>query len=160
MDVTLAQARKDFMDRLQAGDSGVCPCCSRYGQIYKRKLNSGMARALIKLYLLAGKGEEWVSYTKVHDGSVKDSPKRDFTILRYWGLIEPQPKDARDLVRKTSGFWRITERGRDFVLERVAVPRHMLVYNDEVLEPSKENTGIRAALGNHFNYTELMNGGL
>jgi hypothetical protein len=61
--------------------------------------------------------------------------------------------------KKTSGYWRITQRGVDFVHGSLRVERWMMVYNDEVLEKSTEFVSIRECLGKEFRYDELMRGG-
>lgn len=58
------------------------------------------------------------------------------------------------------GDYRVTEMGRAFVRGEIAVPKHLYIYNNAVLEvedaaPVKQ-IKIREAFGKRFNYDELM----
>jgi len=78
----------------------------------------------------------------------------DFTKLRYWDLIETRANDNSKT--KDSGFWRITEKGRDYVEDRIQVPKICMVFNRRARGFSTDLVGIRDALGKDFDYPELM----
>ena len=79
-----------------------------------------------------------------------------FAKLALWNLIEKRPKDTSDTVRRTSGFWKLTDMGIAFVEKRITVPRIMFVYNDCILGESDDKVDITYCLKKKFNYTELM----
>lgn len=134
------------MDFLKGGGEGRCPCCGRFNKVYARKLHSTIARQLITLYR-AGAHQRYV-HSKKAGGP-------DFTIAKFWGLIEAKPND-RPEVKKDSGFWALTDLGVEFVLGRVSVPKYAHLYDDRVLSFSEEKSDIRSCLGNKFSYSDLM----
>jgi hypothetical protein len=76
--------------------------------------------------------------------------------LRHWGLLEQEPN--ADPTKKDSGNVRITELGCQFVLGKVSVPKGLYQYNDAVERFTEETTTCREALGQKFNYDDLMSG--
>ena len=148
---TIAQARRSVMSNIEEGTT--CPCCDQYCRLYKRKLNSGMAAGLVWLVRQYLKDRQWV-----------DIPNRaprfllrtggQFSVLAHWGLIEQRINE--DDKKRTSGFWRPTKKGIDFVKRRISVPSHVHLYNNEVRGWSDKNLDIDAALGKKFSYKELM----
>jgi len=139
---------------LQAGvrKGVICPCCTQYAKIYVRPLNSSMARDLIWLVRTYDAMGTWVD--------VSLAPKsfhmsREFAKLRYWDLIEeliePSKKGAR-----TSGKWRPTKRGIEYVHGKIALLSHIILFNKELLGYSGKLASIRQALRKRFDYEELM----
>ncbi len=147
---TLEEARQGVMGDLDKGST--CPCCEQLAKVYKRKLTSHMVRVLVELYAKNREkpGEYWHS-TELdsHDGS------GDLGKLKLWGLVEAKPGEG---VSGTPhrGLWRITLRGSKFTRGSVLVPRHVHIYNGNRLGFSEEMTTMRLALGDHFDYEELM----
>lgn len=128
-------------------DGVVCPACGQHAKVYKRKVNAGMARSLIWMYQAGG-----TSF--IHLPTAIGSRSREEGKLRYWGLVEerrtPRPDGGR------AGFWRVTERGELFVLEKLQIPAYALVYNSHCLGLTGNLISIRQALGRGFSYSELM----
>lgn len=140
-------------------DGVTCPCCKQYCRMYRRKLNSTMALALILIYQFFKKNPHagWL-----HVAAFLVKVKRDSSIaggdvvkLRYWGLIERAPGE-RDDGSDRVGRYRITEVGKQFVEGKIAVPRYVYLYNQLLLRLSEEMTTIREALSDRFKYDELM----
>ena len=157
---TLAEAREVFFRNAEE-DGSDCPCCDRYGKIYKRKLHSAMAAVLVLLYRHRGLGFVHVHKLNAMRGGRLDS-RGDFAKLRHWGLIEEsattQKQSAYDIDKKRQGLWRITESGEAFVEGRIRVYERILIYNTECLGVAGvETVDIHEALGSHFSYAELMN---
>lgn len=128
-----------------------CPCCGQHVQIYQRKLTTTMARRLMDFYKgtaeLAPQGG-WLHIRKdLNDGK---SPDGEYGQLRFWGLLEKHPKKA--------GVWRLTDEGARFVEGRSTVPRSIFVFNGVLLGRSDDQTTIRAALADKFDYDEMMEG--
>jgi hypothetical protein len=150
--VSLAQARRELWVELREGVSTTCPCCEQTAKVYRRALHAEMARLLIKLFWLGGGAlREWVHVQKLYTrGSSGDYAK-----LRFWGLVEPS--DHRTQEQNAAGHWRVTERGVDFVLGRISVQSHVLVYNNQKVDDDHEaRITITDALGDRFDYQALM----
>lgn len=134
--------------RKHAWGGGVtCPVCDQRAQVYKRTINAGMAKSLIAIYRIAGDGS-WFSIKAI------DARSREEGKLAYWGLLEEQKAARPDGGR--AGYWRLTQRGIQFVKGQMAVSKYALVYNGNCLGFEGPPVDIRAALGKHFDYAELM----
>ena len=94
---TTLQEVKEFLKR--GSNKGCkCPACDQYVKVYKRPLNSGMARILIEMYKL-GDSE----YHHIKDHLRKEGLKNghDWTLLRFWGMIDPMIKEEEDSFLRT-----------------------------------------------------------
>lgn len=133
--------------RSHADEGTTCPVCEQHVKVYKRKINSGMARSLIRMYNAAG--TDWV-----HVPTTIGSRSREEGKLRYWGLVEEELERRPDGGR--SGYWRVTPVGELFVLGKMTVYSHARVYNGRCLGLSGDQVSIIDALGEKFSYDELM----
>lgn len=129
-------------------DEGVsCPSCDQFVKVYRRKINSGMAQAIITMYNRAGT-EEFV-----HTPSLVRS--HEVGQLAWWGFIEEEKVLREDGGR--AGYWRVTPAGEQWVLGRTKAAKYALVYNGKLLGLDDEETVVIAdSLGSKFNYNELM----
>lgn len=123
-----------------------CPHCGQYMRVYVRKLNRNM---MLFLRSLARKPGEWVSFRECEFTS------RDYPYVSFWGLAVTRV-DANDGTKRASGFWKITQKGLDFLAARLAVPSHVHVYNNKVVGWSDTVTTASQAYGEDFDYSELM----
>ena len=142
---TIAEAKQHL--RTSFKDGTECPCCGKYVKAYKRKLNSGMARALILIYNLTKDGK----YVHIQDEFIKlklRATTMDYAYAEKWKLIES------DLDQ--NGYWRITQLGKSFVLNQIDLPEYCLVYNGNVYKWADDKIGIKTALTISFDYNELM----
>ena len=150
MSGTLADARAELFRTRDEGTH--CPCCDQYAKRYKRKLNSGMARCLIWLADAAGYSSEvYVPVSDTAPASVVGIGG-SLATLRHWGLVEQEVSERGQI----PGSWRITTRGITFVMGLCVVSRHVFLYNNTAEGFSEETTTIQQALGNKFDYYELM----
>ncbi len=147
MVMTLGEARTWLADRVKTGAR--CPCCNQFAKVYRRQINSGMARSLIAMYLHGPEGQ-WV-----HVPTQVGARSREEGKLRYWGLVEEQVDVRSDGGR--AGYWRLTPAGRAWVTGQSTVPKYVTVYNNQVLESYGEQITIAGALGDRFSYSDLMN---
>jgi hypothetical protein len=146
---TLTDAREWLKDH--ADDGVKCPCCTQHVKVYRRKINSGMARVLIHQWCNAGHDFAHTATLCKHLGT----SGREGAKLGYWNLME-HASEKRDDGGK-SGFWRITNLGRQFVRNEVRISRYVYIYNGNVLGfDDSQRITITDALGDHFNYNELM----
>lgn len=155
-DTTLTEAKQHLREEWKKGTN--CPCCGQRVQLYDYKLYSTSASALVRLFKL-GQGYHHVSkYAEAGNGYPR-APH--FAELRFWDLIADMPKSDNDTKKKSSGFWRITSKGIQFVLKEIEVPSRILVYNNKFQGYSEKSTSIniKQAFDNEFDYEELMGGG-
>ena len=158
LDDTIAEGKAFLRENAEKGTE--CPCCGQFVKIYRRKLNSAMACALVYLYKRENReaDEGWIhveNYLKSQN--IPASIRGDFPKLRYWGLIE-QFEGQREDGSTRVGLYRITEKGELFVEGQLAVNKYILLYNQKLLGRDGDATTIQDALGDKFNYEELMKG--
>jgi len=139
--------RNEFYAELMAGKSLDCPCCDRFAKVYDRPLNSSMAWVLIWLWRVHG--TNWVKVlTEMKESNLPNAVVGDFPKLRHWYLLEKHPEEV--------GVYRVSEHGALFVLNKLKVRRSYLTYHKKVLSYRGPKIGIQDALGDQFDYDELM----
>lgn len=143
---TLREARLHLLDHLEEGLT--CPCCGQFAKVYRRSLNSGMARSLIEMYR-AGAAEDFI-----HLPTTISLRSREEGKLRFWGLVEEDVGVREDGGR--AGWWQLTRKGRLFVRDRLAVPKYVLLYNNTFQSFDGDEVRITDCLGDKFDYAELM----
>lgn len=150
--MTLAQAREWLLDRIMDGAS--CPCCGQMAKIYARSIYAKMAVHLIKLYRLTKLHQDRQFF---HVTEFVDTIGNDTVKTVHWDLIEEMPKTKDMKSKKTSGFWRLTEKGKLFVENKIQLPEKALIYNANFLgfEEGKM-VSIIDCLGEGFDYYRLM----
>lgn len=154
----LENAKAAFFEAARR-EGAKCPCCGRFGKVYKRKIHSGMAAILVLLYRFQSRG-----YTHVLTlVNATTSPAvaaaiggGDFAKLRYWGLIQEGHTVNSKGHKKENGLWRITGAGARFVEGAETVSRYAWVYNNGFLGFHGEQISVYDALGDKFSYAELM----
>jgi len=151
---SLREAQQKMLN-IHVNEEGInCPCCGQLVKIYKRKLNSGMAAALVWLVGEFKRTQDWIDIPAKAPRHVIKS--REHGRLVHWGLIEQKPNE--DSAKKTSGLWRPTLLGVDSVEGTVSVRSHVFLLNNEMQGFSDSSVFIKDALGSDFNYAELMRG--
>ncbi|MGV8847103.1 MAG: hypothetical protein ACOH1Y_15830 [Propionicimonas sp.] len=147
---TLASTRAWLAARKVTGAD--CPACGQFAKIYTRKMNSGQARSLIKMYRAGGPaGTGWV-----HLPSKVGSTSREEGKLKHWGLVESQTQVmGKDGHR---GVWRLTPDGVDFVLGEGTVPQAIRMYAAECLGTTGPQITILNVIATDFNYDDVMRG--
>lgn len=151
---TIAEAKEYLREHAKKGVD--CPVCNQRVQIYERLIYSSLALSLIRLYWLTRENPN-KPYFHISDFTIDGKTiAGDFSKFRYWGLAVEKEKDASDTTRRTSGYWAITEKGKDFLLGKISVPKRAVIYNSRCLGFSEEKATIQEALGKDFNYQDLM----
>lgn len=152
-DQTIAEAKALLRANFEKGIK--CPCCNQFVKRYKRKITGSMAASLILMKKENDKRPgEWVHLDKLLV-RLRVPASKESAILRYWKLIENQ-KGKREDGSARVGFFRITQRGIDFVKAKIKVEKYAHCYNQSVLAFSDATVSISEALGSKFNYSELM----
>ena len=132
---------------LEQPNGVTCPCCTQLAKVYRRTITRDMAEDLIALSKLpAG----YHHYKEFKNGSA------DLAKLAYWELIEAQPRDTSDNRKRSSGFWKITDKGIDFVLGIITVPMYARIYDARLLNFVGDQIGIKECLRAEFDFGELM----
>lgn len=149
---TLVEAKKHLRDNWEKGTD--CPCCGQHVKLYSRPMHYMMVAGLIQLYNLDKKKPGYYHVSELSIGQTYTSIG-DFAKLKYWGLIEQKPKDPKEN-KRTSGYWRITQRGVQFVLGQRTEHERVLIFNKKNLGLTGDKIDIKQALGGRFNYNELM----
>lgn len=153
-EATLREAKEWLRKRLYKGER--CPCCNQMAKMYERKLYSSMAAALIYFY-------KSFDHSKFHHKSDLLKNKSlattlgggDFAKLALWGLIEEMPKrECED--KRTSGYWKITQKGIDFVQAKLQITSHVRIYDGKVFGFTGDKVLVSDCLGKRFSYAELM----
>lgn len=136
--------------RSEADNGATCPVCEQHVQVYRRKINAGMARSLIEMYRAGGLG--WI-----HVPTQVGARSREEGKLAYWGLVEEEKILRPDGGR--AGYWRVTPLGELFLRNQCTLPKYARIYNGRVLSlDPREKVTIKDALGARFDYSELMMG--
>jgi hypothetical protein len=74
--------------------------------------------------------------------------------LVHWKLVVQKPNE--DPTKRCSGLWRPTKKGRSFVYQKISVPSHVYLYNNQLEGFTDKLVDVVGALGKRFNYAELM----
>jgi hypothetical protein len=146
---TVDEAKKQLRQNFDQGSS--CPCCGQFVKRYRRRITAPMVVGLSNLYKLGQSYsfENWFHVTQIfkrHPG--------DFAKLSHWGLIEESP--PLDTAARTSGMWRITDQGADFVEGKIHVPQYVYIFNQKFLGFDGDDVTVHDCLNVKFDYTELM----
>lgn len=147
----LATAKRETMAKAKEKGTS-CPCCGQFVKVYRRTINSTMARQLITAHHKHG-----AAWFHTRDVVLMDSAGAgDFSKLECWGLILRESHVQGDDGKRTSGMWKITDKGRDFIAGKTLVPQYAFIYNGDLLELGGVDIHIQHALGKKFDYREIM----
>lgn len=163
MTSTLSDAKAVFMDKLERLEGASCPCCDRYAQKYRKQPTSTSMACLIIFDRFVGgdiSNFRHISELNRHNplfGGLDGA----WALLSKWGFIQEKPRVDKYIGPggKTSGFWRLTAKGRQFVNREIKAPRYVLVFNSEILGWSREQWSADDFLKHKFSYAELMASG-
>lgn len=148
----LKQLRYEVRHGAEDAQGVTCPVCERYVKVYRRRLNSEMARFLIKLVHAYKRYPRYYTMRELYPGNNKSAS--DGVYLAHWGLIEKA--DVVNQAQAPAGSYRPTDKGLRFAHNNEFVPTHVHLLNNEVVGWADKQTNIRTALGRKFNYEELM----
>ena len=147
---TLAEARKEYRQTIK-DKGGRCPCCRRWGKIHAYQVTSTHVRGMIWM-LKRFRRNEWIELSKAPKWMLR---AKTMSILQHWNLLERAIKQKDD-DRRGSGFWRLTQTGRNFLRRHITIPKYAFIFDNTVLKFSKEHVDAVQSLGKKFSYEELM----
>jgi hypothetical protein len=159
--ITLDEATAGFKKMLNETGHSICPCCEHISRIYRRHI---APNGLMALAFMVHKNVKWRD-GKVNDEKeipfmhVRELPKtfllsQEFTKLVHWGLTE----SARNTNTKkhTSGLWRPTIQGANFVRGYFPVRSHIVMYRRRFLRYEGELVYFNNVV-DRFDYEKMMN---
>jgi len=147
---SVGEARDWLRDRVAVG--AACPCCHQFTKVYRRKINAAMARALFLMWDEGGRERRLY----VHVPSIDPTRGGDVAKMQFWGLIEEEKGSRVDGGR--AGYWKVTQRGEDWLKRRVTVPKYARVYDGHLLNTTGVAVSVDDALGDEFRLDDLMAG--
>lgn len=140
----LARMRSNWNKAIE-GEGAHCPCCGKWGKVYKIKLSQHLALCL-RWIAVHGDEDGWVDVQNKAPRWILKS--KTYPLLEHWALIES--------AQKRSGIWRATLRGQDFVGGLTQLPAAVHIYDNKVWGFESEETSFRGCFGKHFDYDEMM----
>ena len=147
----------EFIPGTTVRDRSDCHACGQYCQIYRRALANVTAMVMIVMYR-HNEGRDYINIPELFNTGSLRGGTGDASKGKYWGLTEPMPGERADGSNRV-GWWRLTNLGRRFVLGEVTVAKYAHIYDDRRLWFSGTLLwSIHDALGERFNYNELMAG--
>ena len=166
----LGECRARIVEKAKAGVD--CPCCGQRVQVYRRRFNAGMAATLLSMWRelvrreRAGNPSRWihVEHDLVETGK---GPKRarDFSVARFWGVIEPKARSTRatGIMATATGYWTPTHLGIQACMHprRPLLRKYCLVFNNEPQGFDGPEISLAQALqGSKFDLADLIAGGI
>lgn len=137
--------QQDLWKNTIEGEGGHCPCCGKWGKVYKIRLSQHLALAL-RWMVVHGDEEGWVDVQSF--GPRWMLRGKTYPLLEHWGLIESQAR--------RSGIWRATLKGRDFTEGKISMAAAVHVYDNRVWGFEDEDVNFRDCFGKHFNFEAMM----
>lgn len=144
-------------------DGCVCPACGQTTRAYRRPITSAMCVVLFLMYRQFRNEESSTLSEYIHvenllkEAHCSASSRGDFPKLKHWGLIDAKSYNREDGSSR-NGYYRITEKGEQFLKGEIKIASHVIIFNNKVLGFSSDTIDIHKALKNKFSYEELMGG--
>ena len=144
------ESQEQFFNELKEKRESVCPCCTRPARISRLKIHSTLAYMLCKLYGDSmGHSGHPHQYRHLSSFKYRNASGNDFSIAKHWELVETI--DAKTHDKRSSGLYRLTPLGAEFVAGTITIPKYVYVFNNRVLYIEGE-TSIKECLGDKFSY--------
>lgn len=127
--------RQELIDFLQSKieEKEYCFACGHKISERKESLSRGLCNTLIKFYRQTGM-EIWKTvHIRKHTVNgvryFETAETTNFQKLQYWGLARPD---------RQKGYWYLTDAGISFVTGRKAIPKFVLVRNNQIVGESPD----------------------
>lgn len=149
MNVPLGQVIQWLENRAFVGAH--CPACERRAQIYPWNLRDTWVDVVKQV---CRDPREWVMLADYAEKKVQNS-----ALVRHWGLIERSPGRREDGFPST-GYYRMTDLGRQFLKGEVSVPLKMRTFLGKFFDfPNPdERVYVQDVLPYRFNFDSFMRG--
>lgn len=135
-----------------------CPCCGKRVISQVHTITSGLTKYLERIYEEGGyNNRDYVHVTStIFD---KDLVRiRRYSFLKHWGLLIALPGKGEK--SKTSGMWKVTEKGEQFLRNKISIPKMILLYNKKLIRIGDEMVSRSDLRGKPFDFWEMMEKGM
>lgn len=148
--------QKRFQRELDDNGTARCPCCLRQATIWKMSVHSTLCHMLIWLYKESMK-QHGIGGGLIHIEKFRPNKRtgNDFSIVKHWKLAEAKEAEP-DEDKSSSGYWRLTSSGIDFVLGRIPIRKNLFIFDNKIVKSSDDGIFIAESLGKKFSYAALM----
>lgn len=153
---TLAEARTWVMENVD-GPGAVCPCCGQLARMYRRRLSGSISAAACLIYreMFEHPENAWVhAPTLFRHTKTAVKGGGDYAKGVYWGILE----EREDQPGQSLGWYRLTEVGTQYVLQQLALPEYLLVYQGKVQGAEGRHITVLESLANEYDYEQLLLG--
>ena len=140
------QSLKEEWKKEIEGKGGFCPCCEKFGKVYKIKMSQHLALCLRWIFV-HGATDGWVDVQNSAPRWMMKS--KTYPLLEHWGLVAAKAQ--------RSGIWKATERGIEFVLGHRTVPSAVHIYDNRIWGFEESEVLFKQCFGKHFDFEEMMN---
>lgn len=164
----MASAVQKLRDEVKAGrkEGCNCPICGQYAKEYERQITSAMVKTLWLVKEWFELNDPTLDQKYVHvDEHINTLPRNrqpttrgasgDFAKMRFWGLIAESPSIRADGSSR-AGYWRITQKGVDFLMDKIKVPKTAIVFDNKLFKLTNDPVSVHDCLKKRFNYNDLM----
>lgn len=141
-------------------DGTTCPVCAQRVKDYDRTLNVPMVETeiwLVRLHPIFGR------FLHIPTEAPSESiGNREYGRLHNWGLAKKLADESaadanpHEPKQTTSGKWRPTQKGIDFVDGLIKVPKQLFFYNKTVIGETYEQVSVYDVLGGKKEHANLM----
>tara|TARA_R110000803_G_scaffold177937_1_gene240352 strand:+ start:2482 stop:2985 length:504 start_codon:yes stop_codon:yes gene_type:complete len=149
---TLDEAISWLPSASESKEGALCPCCLKFNKVYHRNISISTIKALFRLYRLnenmAGSYHSR-EFTASHSGG-------DFAKVASLGLFHKIRNE--DTKKKHSGYWLITDSGKEFCRGKLQIQEKLVIYQNKLVGTEGEFKYISDFWPN-FDYGEMMNNG-
>ncbi len=151
----MREAHDELMAEARTARGTTCRCCGKFAKVYPRKFNARMARTLIYSYPFFKQHPYDFLHLEHFLIDTHNFNPGDHGKLVWWAMMEKSDEPPRSGA-KTSGRYCMTAKGRAFTENKLRVPGRCLEYMSVIECFYGGQVNIEDALGNAFNYRELM----
>ena len=129
-----------------------CHHCGHEKKTWKKSIISSAVAALCKLVnLYNGTALHLDDFIVVNS----DRGNGNFSQLVHWKLVTPETNND-DETKRTSGKWHPTQKGIEFALGNIQIPKYILTCENILIEHEEPMIDVEEALNNRFDYSELI----
>jgi len=149
--MTVRDARRLVYKEMFSKGGIQCPVCDKNAIVAKRSMVSSAVKALLRLVVLYKHNKNFYSLSEINVVS-SDRGGGNFSALKHWGMIEKM--ENTDSSKRSSGYYKPTEKGIAFASNEIPVLKYVRVYNDAVRDREGPSIFVVDAVGQDFDYAK------
>tara|TARA_R110002167_G_scaffold6763_1_gene31941 strand:+ start:8059 stop:8562 length:504 start_codon:yes stop_codon:yes gene_type:complete len=145
----LDDARTWLPEAAESREGAICPCCFEFNKVYHRTIPVNTVKSLFKLHQLnsqEARAYHSREFTESHSGG-------DFAKIAALGLFSKVKNLSTK--KKESGYWYITESGKEFCRGDSLIQEKLIIYHNQLIGTEGTFKSIRD-FWPEFDYSELM----